>query len=81
MCSFCSANKLQQAPSIRNEWPINKIETSCYEKICTLLDLTDRNKTSILVALGCFSQTQASLITQEFRGTGGIGVAHRALSK
>ena len=78
MCSSCSLKNEQPLSPDRNEWPIHKIETSYYEEICKLLDIKDRSSLSICAVLGCFPQTEAKAIEQQFKN--GTGVANKALS-
>ena len=81
MCNSCHATDKNQFPDDRNEWPIDKIEISYYEKICELLDLGEGSKQPILSALGCFNQIEVATMNQKFKEKGGTGIAKVALQK
>ena len=76
MCKPCLNAKESPLPKERELWPIDKIELGCFQEICELLDLEERNRnnTSILSALGCFSQNEAEKIKKQ-AGKGGDGLA------
>jgi hypothetical protein len=80
MCGKCVMNGETQLPDGRDKWPIDKIEHGCLQKMCELIDL-HYNKTPLMSALGCFSNTEADSIAQEFTVTGGIGIARKALGR
>ncbi len=66
-------------PADRNKWPILKIELGCWEEICDQLDLDERSKKSLLVALNCFTNNEAESIKKLCEPKGGKGVAKKAL--
>jgi hypothetical protein len=83
MCGKCVMNCETQLPDDpdRDEWPIDKIEHGCFQKMCELIDLYDRSKIPLMSALGCFCNTEADSINQEFKATGGMGIAKKALGR
>ncbi len=79
MCDHCIMKQGTQPSADRNEWPIDKIELGYLEEICKLLDLDDRSKKPLLVALGCFTSIDAASIIKQFEPKGGKGIAKKAL--
>ena len=81
MCGMCVINREEQLPDDRDKWPIDKIEHGCFQKMCELIDLSDRSKIPLMSALSGFSNNDADSITQEFTAKGGRGIAKKALGK
>ena len=79
MCESCYLKDETQLSSDREKWPIGKIETCCFHKICKLLDLADRSKEPLMNALGSFDQTEAAYIDKKYDR--GVGIAEVALGQ
>jgi hypothetical protein len=81
MCESCDLKDETELSSDRDKWPIGKIETCCFHKICKLLDLADHSKEPLMNALGGFDQTTVAYIEKKYEGNGGFGTAKKVLGK
>ena len=79
MCESCYLKDETQLSSDRDKWPIGKIETCCFHKICKLLDLADRSKEPLMSALDGFDQITAAYIDKKYDR--GVGIAEVALGQ
>jgi protein-arginine kinase activator protein McsA len=81
MCSSCASKDETPLSSDRNKWPIGKIEISCFQQICKLLDLAEKSKEPLVSALGCFDQITAARIVKTYGEKGGLGTAKELLGR